>query len=70
MINGKVYIVIFEPEMSQLEQLHRLKVNDKIIIISHTVSHAPKYSYAIIWGEYVERDSKVIFKRVPRKGGC
>jgi hypothetical protein len=69
-INGDDYIVKFEPEKSQLEQLHSLKVNDKIIIKSHTVTHAPKYSYPIIWGEYVERDSKVIFKRVPRKGGC
>ena len=69
-INGDDYIVKFEPENSQLEQLHNLKVNDKIIIKGHTVTHAPKYSYPIIWGEYVERDSKVIFKRVPRKGGC
>jgi len=69
-INGDDYIVKFEPEKSQLEQLQSLKVNDKIIIRSHTVSLAPKYSFPIIWGEYVERDSKVIFKRVPRKGGC
>jgi hypothetical protein len=69
-IDGVDYIVKFEPEKSQLEQLHSLKVNDKIIIRSHNVSHAPKYSYPIISGEYVERDSKVIFKRVPRKGGC
>ncbi len=69
-INGDDYIVKFEPEKSQLEQLHSLKVNDKIIIRSHNVSHAPKYSYPIISCEYVERDSKVIFKRVPRKGGC
>lgn len=69
-INGDDYIVKFDPEKSQLEQLQSLKVSDKIIIKSHTVSHAPKYSYPIIWGEYVERDSKVIFKRVPRKGGC
>ena len=69
-INGVDYIVKFEPEKSQLEQLHSLKVNDKIIIRSHNVSYAPKYSYPIVWGEYVERDSKVIFKRVPRKGGC
>jgi hypothetical protein len=69
-INGDDYIVKFEPEKSQLEQLHSLKVNDKIIIRSHTVSHAPKYSYPIVSCEYVERDSKVIFKRVPRKGGC
>jgi hypothetical protein len=69
-IDGVDYIVNFEPEKSQLEQLHSLKVNDKIIIRSHGVSHAPKYSYSIVSCEYVERDSKVIFKRVPRKGGC
>ena len=69
-INGDDYIVKFDPEKSQLEQLHSLKVNDKIIIKGHSVSHAPKYSYPIVSGEYIERDSKVIFKRVPRKGGC
>lgn len=64
------YIVKFEPEKSQLEQLQSLKVGDKIIINGHAVSHAPKYAYPIIWGDYVERDSKIIYKRVPRKGGC
>jgi hypothetical protein len=69
-INGDDYIVKFDSEKSQLEELHSLKVNDKIIIRSHNVSYAPKYSYPIVSGEYVERDSKVIFKRIPRKGGC
>jgi hypothetical protein len=69
-INGDDYIVKFEPEKSQLEQLHSLKVNDKIIIKSHSVSHAPKYSYPIVFGDYVEQDSKIIYKRAPRKGGC
>lgn len=69
-INGDDYIVKFEPEKSQLEQLHSLKLNDKIILRSHSVSHAPKYSYPIISCEYVERNGKVIFKSVPRKGGC
>ena len=69
-INGDDYIVRFEPEKSQLEQLHSLKVNDKIIIRSHFVSHAPKYAYPIVSGDYVERDSKIIYKRIPRKGGC
>src|SRR5205085_2032423 len=69
-IDGEDYIVKFEPEESQLEQLRSLKVDDEIIIRSHTLSHAPKYSYPIVWGDYVERDSKVIFKRAPRKGGC
>ncbi len=69
-INGEDYIVKFEPEKFQLEQLHSLKVDDKIIIRSHNLSHAPKYSYPIVSCDYVERDGKVIFKRVPRKGGC
>ncbi|MXN90294.1 hypothetical protein GR160_03565 [Flavobacterium sp. Sd200] len=69
-INGDDYILKFEPEKSQLQQLHSLKVNDKIIIKSHSVSHAPKYSYPIISGDYVELNSKVIYKRTLRKNGC
>ena len=69
-INGDDYILSFGLEKAQLEQLHSLKVNDKIIIRSHSVSHAPKYSYPIVSGDYVERDSKIIYKRAPRKGGC
>jgi hypothetical protein len=73
-INGDDYILSFGPEKSnEFQQLHSLKVNDKIIISSHSVfsvSYAPKYSYPIISGDYVERDSKIIYKRAPRKGGC
>lgn len=69
-INGDDYIVNFDTQKSQLEQLHSLKVNDKIIIRSHSVSYAPKYSYPIVSGDYVERNTKVIFKRVSRKDGC
>ena len=69
-INGDNYIVNFEAEKSQLEQLNSLKVDEKIVIRSHSVSHAPKYSYPIILGDYVERDGKIIYKRTPRKAGC
>ena len=69
-INGDDYIVRFDAEESQLEQLRSLRVDDKIILRSRNVSHAPKYAYPIISGEYVERDSKVIYKRAPRKGEC
>lgn len=69
-INGDDYILSFGPEKSQLEQLHSLKVADKIIIRSRNVSHAPKYAYPIVSGDYVERDGKLIYKRAPRKGGC
>ncbi len=70
-INGDEYILNFGPENdNELKQLHRLKVNDKIVIRSHFVSYAPKYAYPIVAGDYVERDSKIIYKRAPRKGGC
>ena len=78
-INDDDYILAFGLEKpdnnflnfnNEFEQLHSLKVNDKIIIKGHAVSHAPKYSYPIVWGDYVERDSKIIYKRVPHKGGC
>lgn len=71
-INGDDYIVSFRPEQADknFQQLHSLKVNDKIIIRSHSVSHAPKYSYPIISGDYVELNNKVIYKRAIRKGGC
>ena len=55
---------------NEFKQLHSLKVTDKIIIKSHSISHAPKYSYPIISGDYVERDNKILYKRVRKKGGC
>jgi hypothetical protein len=78
-INGDDYILSFGPEKSdknflnfnnEFQLLHSLKVNDKIIIKSHNVSHAPKYVYPIVSGDYVEQDGKIIYKRAPRKGGC
>ncbi|WP_298731650.1 hypothetical protein [uncultured Chitinophaga sp.] len=55
---------------SEFQQLRSLKVNDRIIVRSQAVSYAPKYSYPIVTGDYVERDSKILYKRPPRKGGC
>ena len=70
-INGDDYILSFGPKKSnEFQQLHSLKVDDKIIIRSHFVSYAPKYLYPIVSGDYVERDSKIIYKSAPRKGGC
>lgn len=70
-INEEEYILSFGPLRSnEFQQLHSLKVNDKIVVRSHFVSYAPKYSYPIISGDYVERDRKIIYKRAPRKGGC
>ncbi|WP_436488250.1 hypothetical protein [Chitinophaga sp. ARDCPP14] len=70
-INGDDYILSFGLEnANEFQQMHSLKVNDKIIIRSHFVSYAPKYSYPIVSGDYVEQDGRIIYKRAPRKGGC
>lgn len=78
-INGEDYILAFGPENSnknilninnEFAQLHCLKVKDKITIKSHGISYAPKYSYPIIAGDYVAKDGKIIYKRIPSKDGC
>jgi hypothetical protein len=75
-IDADDYILAFGPEptdkkaKSEYAALHNLKVDDRIIIRSHGVSQAPKYAYPIVSGDYVEKDSKVLYKRAPRKGGC
>ena len=63
-INGEDFILSFGAERVDL------KVNDKILIKSHHVSHAPKYAYPIITGDYIERDNKLLYKRAPQKDGC
>jgi hypothetical protein len=72
-INEEDYILSFGPEKAgddEFKELHSLKVNDKIIIKSRGVSHAPKYAYPIVSGDLIEREGKTIYKRKPNKGGC
>jgi hypothetical protein len=70
-IEGEDYILSLGPvSKAEMQQLESLKVNDKIVIKSRGVTKAPKYAFAIVSGDYLERDSKVIYKRVPNKGGC
>ncbi|SDQ80191.1 hypothetical protein SAMN05421664_2646 [Chryseobacterium soldanellicola] len=78
-IDGEDYILAFGAEKpkknilsfnNEFEQLHNLKVNDKIIIKSHSIMQAPKYSYPIITGDYVERDRKIMYKRESHKDDC
>lgn len=77
-IKGTDYILAFGPEKSgktfgfksEFALLHSLKVNDKITIRSHNVSHAPKYAYPIIAGDYIVKGGKIMYKRVIKKGAC
>lgn len=70
-INGEDFILAFGIESNnEFKQLKALKVNDKIIIKSRAVSHAPKYAFPIVAGDYIERDQKIVYKRPINKGGC
>ncbi len=70
-IKGEEYILAFGIDTkNEFKQLRTLKVNDRISIKSHSVSHAPKYAYPIIAGDLVELNKKIIYKRVRQKGGC
>jgi hypothetical protein len=70
-INGAAYILSFGLEKSnEFQQLRKLKVNDKINIKSHNISQAPKYAYPILSGDYVEKNSKILYKRPISKDGC
>lgn len=70
-INDDEYILNFGPEkLNEFQQLHDLNVNDTIVIRSHFMSHAPKYSFPIVLGNYVERDRQVLYKSSLRKNGC
>lgn len=70
-IKDEDFILSFGPDLkNEFEQIRGLKVNDKITIRSHSVTHAPKYAFPIVAGDYVERDGKLLYKRIPGKGGC
>lgn len=70
-IKGEEYILAFGIDTkNEFKQLRTLKVNDKIVIRSRSVSHAPKYAFPIIAGDQIERDNKLLYKRPPNKGGC
>lgn len=67
-IDGDEYILSFGPKKSdEFQQLRSLQVNDKITLRSHVVSYAPKYSYPIVSGDYVEKDGQLIYKAIPSK---
>jgi len=70
-IDGEDYILSFGVEdKTEFSQLRKLKVNDRIILKARAVSHAPKYDYPILSGDYVEQRGNLLYKRIPKKGGC
>lgn len=60
-INGEEYMMQFSPK--EFQQLNSLKVNDKIIVRSRSAGYSPNHPYLIISGDYIEQNSKILFKR-------
>ena len=68
-INGEEFMMQFSPK--DFQQLNSLKVNDKIILRSRSAGYSPNHPYLIISGDYIEQDSKILFKRnFDKNGGC
>ena len=68
-INGDEYMMQFSPK--DFQQLNSLKVNDKIIVRSRSAGYSPNHPYLIISGDYIERNSKTLFKRdFSKNNGC
>jgi len=67
-IEGEEYMMQFNS--NDFEQLKNLKVNDKIIVRSHSAGYSPNHPYLIVSGDYIEQNNKMLFKRDFSKSGC
>jgi hypothetical protein len=68
-IDGEEYMMQFIPK--EFAQLSSLKVNDKIIVRSHSAGYSPNHPYLIVSGDYIEQNNKVLFKRdFSKNKGC
>lgn len=68
-INGEEYMMQFSPK--DFQQFNSLKVNDQIIVRSHSAGCSPNHPYLIISGDYIEHKNKILFKRdLSKNKGC
>lgn len=68
-INNETYMLQFIEK--EFEKLHRLKVNDKIIIKSRSAGFSNNHPYLILSSDYISKDNKILFQRdVSKNKGC
>ena len=68
-IDGEEYMMQFS--LKEFQQLNGLKVNDKIMVKSHSAGYSPNHPYLIVTGDYIEQNNKVLFKRdFSKNKGC
>jgi hypothetical protein len=67
-INDETYMMQFS--LSEFESLRNLKVNDKIMVRSHSAGTSANHPYLVLSGDYIAQNNKVLFKRVFNKNGC
>lgn len=60
-IDGEKYMMQYSAK--DFQQLNSLRVNDRIIVRSHSAGFSPNHPYLVVSGDYIERKSKMLFKR-------
>lgn len=68
-IDDEEYMMQFTKK--EFKQLSSLKVNDKIIVKTHSAGYSPNHPYLIVSGDYIEQSNKLLFKRdFTKNNGC
>jgi hypothetical protein len=68
-IDSEEYMMQFIPK--EFKAFSSLKVNDKIIVKSHSASYSHNHPYLILSSDYIEQNNKVLFKRdLTKNKGC
>ncbi len=67
-INGEEYMMQFG--YKEFQKLNSLKVNDKIVVKSHSAGRSPNHRYLVVSGDIIEQNGKVLFKREFNQNGC
>ena len=60
-IQGEQYMMQYV--LKDFVKLKSIKINDKIIVKSHSAGLSPNHPYLILSGDYIAKNNTVLFKR-------